>query len=86
MTQIREARIGDRESIREVHLRAFPESERQLVATLALNLLGEQTCPETMSLVAEIEGAVVGHIAFSPVTIENDEQWMGACLDGDIVS
>jgi len=32
----------------------------------------------TLSLVAEIDGSVVGHIAFSPVTISDDtEHWYG---------
>ena len=39
MNLIREAKNLDRESIREVHLRAFSEVERQIVSTLAVNLL-----------------------------------------------
>ena len=69
MTRIRVATNLDREIIREVHLSAFSEGERQIVSMLAINLLSEQTNPETFSLVGEIDGAVVGHIAFSPVTV-----------------
>jgi putative acetyltransferase len=80
MTQIRDATNLDMENIREVHLRAFSEGEGQIVATLAVNLLSEETIPETIALVAEINGAVVGHIALSPVTVENNEKWKGYIL------
>ena len=80
MNQIRDATNLDREAIRDVHLCAFPESERELVASLAVNLLDEATSPETFSLVAEVGDAVAGHIAFSPVTLENSENWTGYIL------
>lgn len=80
MTRIRAATNLDREKIREVHLRAFPEGERQIVAALAVDLLSEETKPETFALVAEIRGTVVGHVAFSPVTVENNEKWEGYVL------
>lgn len=77
---IRVATSLDSEDIRDVHLCAFSEVEKQKVSTLALNLLGEETNPETISLVAEVEGAVVGHIGFSPVSITNDKSWIGYIL------
>ena len=80
MSRIRVATILDRENIREVHLRAFSEDERQIVSTLAVNLLSEETSPETIALVAETDGAVVGHVAFSPVTVDNNEKWVGYIL------
>lgn len=80
MTRIREANILDREDIREVHLCAFSEGEKQVVSTFAVDLLSEETSPETIALVAELNGAVVGHIAFSPVTIDNNEKWIGYIL------
>ena len=80
MNRIRAATELDREAVRDVHLRAFPEGEGQMVARLAVDLLREQRSPEIVSLVAEIDGAVVGHIAFSPVTVENNEEWKGYIL------
>ena len=59
---------------------AFSEGENKKVSTLATNLLSEETNPETISLVAEADGAVVGHIAFSPVTINNNKSWIGYIL------
>jgi len=80
MPRIRAATDLDCETIREVHLSAFSEDERQIVSMLAINLLSEQTSPETFALVAEIDDAVVGHIAFSPVTVDHDPNWSGYIL------
>ena len=80
MTGIRVATSLDRDDIREIHLCAFPEGEKQDVSTLAVNLLSEETSPQTFSLVAEADGAVVGHIAFSPVTVHNNKGWKGYIL------
>jgi putative acetyltransferase len=78
---IRAATERDREDIRNVHLRAFPEEENRQVATLATELLDEQTQPETISLIAETaSGEIVGHIAFSPVTITDNNGWIGYIL------
>ena len=78
--RIRAATNLDRDDIRAVHLCAFSEGEKQMVATLAVDLLSEETNRETISLVAESHGTVVGHIAFSPVTIESNKSWIGYIL------
>ena len=80
MIRIREATNLDRESIRAVHLSAFPEGENRMVATLADDLLREETSPETFALVAELDDTVAGHIAFSPVTADINEPWNGYIL------
>lgn len=78
---IRRAENRDREDIRGVHLHAFSEDENQQVATLATNLLDEETNPQTISLVAEISGCVVGHVAFSRRMAEAvDRNWSGYIL------
>ena len=77
---IRIATSLDRDDVGDVHLCAFPEGEREIVSKLAINLLSERTTPQTISLVAETEGAVVGHVAFSPVTIDNNENLQGYIL------
>lgn len=78
--QIRIATNLDRDDIRAVHLSAFAESERGIVAKLAASLLYEETIPRIISLVAETEGTVVGHVAFSPVTAVNNENFQGYIL------
>jgi putative acetyltransferase len=77
---IRAATSLDRDDIHNVHWSAFAEGEREVVSKLAVNLLSEKATPQTISLVAESEGIVVGHVAFSPVTIDNDENFRGYIL------
>lgn len=77
---IRLATDLDRDHIRAVHLSAFPEGEGEIVAKLAIDLLCEETTPPTIALVAESGGAVVGHVAFSPLTMANNENWQGYIL------
>jgi len=80
MMHIRLATSLDSDDIRELYLSAFSNDERQQVAMLAINLLNEKSNPETLSLVAEVDGEVVGHIAFSPVTVEDNNTWSGYIL------
>lgn len=65
--RIRKATHLDREGIRAVHASAFADSERELVAGLATNLLSESTRPATIALVAEADNAIVGHVGLSPL-------------------
>ncbi|MEM8723336.1 MAG: N-acetyltransferase [Cyanobacteria bacterium P01_G01_bin.39] len=78
--QIRIATSRDCDDIPEVYLSAFSKDEREIVSKLAINLLFEETTPQTISLVAETGGAVVGHVAFSPVAIDNNENLQGYIL------
>ena len=68
---IRIATTHDGDAIRLLYLSAFTEAENEVVATLAVELLDENSALPILSLVAEMEGAVVGHVAFSPLKIEN---------------
>ena len=63
----------DSEVIREIYQTAFPEEESAMVAKLAVDLLAEKTIPEILSLVAREIETTLGHVAFSPVKIENNE-------------
>lgn len=67
---IRFEQAHDREQIRNIHLQAFAtETEANLVDAL------RNSCTELISLVAEENRELVGHILFSPVTIEPDGQY-----------
>ena len=77
---VRAATEADISQIHALHMRAFPESENELVAGLAIRLLQENTVPETLSLVAERDGTILGHVAFSPVVLEGNENWRGYIL------
>ena len=68
---IRIATTHDGDVIRQLYLSAFTEEENESVATLAVELLDENSALPIISLVAEMEGAVVGHVAFSPLKIDN---------------
>jgi putative acetyltransferase len=62
---IRPERAADVQAVRAIHCAAFPtDAEARLVD--ALRAAGEAL----VSLVAERGGAVVGHILFSPVTLD----------------
>ena len=77
---IRLATSLDRDDIYNVHWSAFAEGEREMVSKLAVSLLSEESTPQTISLVAETEGVIVGHVAFSPVAIDNNEGIQGYIL------
>ena len=77
---IRKATSLDRDAIREIYLSAFPDSEKELVLKLAIDLLSKKTTPHTISLVAEIDGVIAGHIAFSPVFLESTNAHFGYIL------
>jgi putative acetyltransferase len=69
MVVVRPERPEDRPTIRRIHQRAFARAnEATLVDTL------REAGLATVSLVAEIDGTVVGHVLFSPVAICADEQ------------
>ncbi len=66
MVQIREEQAGDKPAIRLVHEKAFSQpQEANLVDKL------RQSCINLVSLVAIMKGRLVGHIVFSPVTVES---------------
>lgn len=77
---IRAATKLDIDCVREINLLAFPESENQIVSTLAVNLLCLETNPPTFSFIAEQDNEAVGHIAFSPVTARNNPNYLAYTL------
>jgi putative acetyltransferase len=77
---IRAATNLDRDNVYKIHWSAFESSERELVAELAVNLLAENAVPRVISLVAENDGVVAGHVAFSPVTSRDNENFLGYIL------
>jgi putative acetyltransferase len=78
--EIRTASHKDREEIRKVHIEAFGDKEGEIVSNLAIDMLSELSMPQIISLVAEIDGVVVGNVAFSPVWLKNDEPFSGYIL------
>ena len=68
---IRIATTHDGDGIRRLYWSAFPEGEKEITVTLAVELLAEKSALPIISLVAEMDDAVVGHVAFSPIKIDN---------------
>jgi putative acetyltransferase len=78
--QIRLATRQDADKVRDVHLSAFPEGEGEVVSELAVDLLSEETTPPTISVMADVDGVAVGHVAFSPVAIDSINDFQGYIL------
>ena len=77
---IRAATSDDRDDIHNIYWSAFDAGERELVAKIAVDLLTGGEDFAIISLVAETSGIVVGHITFSPVSIDDDDNFKGYIL------
>jgi putative acetyltransferase len=64
MEQIRPEQPGDAAAIEAVHAASFPTGDEARLVGL-LRAAGALT----FSLVAEVDGSIVGHVAFSPVSV-----------------
>jgi len=80
MPQVRKATTLDIDSIRRIHLSAFPKGEGELISRLAEDLLNEHTNPPTINLISETREGPVGHVAFSPVRNRQADSWLGYIL------
>jgi putative acetyltransferase len=66
MPTIRTETPADVDAVRAVNVAAFETpAEAGIVDRL------RETCPDHLSLVAEVEGSIVGHILFTPAVIED---------------
>jgi putative acetyltransferase len=77
---IRKATQNDADAIRSVHLAAFPEGERDLISDVAVKMLSEEASPPVLSLVAEVDDTIIGHVTFSPVTSHDTKEHLGYIL------
>ena len=77
---IRLATTQDRNDIKRIYSSAFPKGENEIVSKLAIDLLSETTTPQSLSLIAEADDSVVGHVAFSPAGIDNNENCLAYIL------
>lgn len=72
MLEIRKSSAEDIETIKALHLAAFGEEEREVVAKLAVDLISSD--PLALSLVACLKDEVVGHIVYTPCSISGHEE------------
>lgn len=71
MIRIRPERPGERDAIRSIHLAAFPGcTEAELVDRL------QRDGDAMLSLVAEADGFVLGHVLFSPLRMNPPVAWL----------
>jgi predicted N-acetyltransferase YhbS len=79
MMEIRETTEKDKKAIHALHSNAFDEEEAESVAQLAVDLLEDATARPLLSLVAEVDGEIVGHVIFSSISVE------GGCVDNGYI-
>lgn len=68
MIQVRKERPGDEGSVREINRRAFETEEEANVVDRLRN-----TCDGYLAFVATIDEEIVGHILFTPATLDGSE-------------
>ena len=79
-TTIRRATPADIEAVRAIDLAAFGPEEAETVARLSQALILDAPASGILNLVAEENGSMVGHTAFSPLTAGNPGPTIGFLL------
>jgi len=72
--RIRESKGSDVNSIRLLHENAFGEPEGKVIAQLVCDLFDDKSAIPLLSLVVEENEKIVGHIIFSPVKIDDNNE------------
>ena len=80
IVHIRESTENDKARIRNIHQQAFGDAEGKTIAELAIDLIEDKTAYPKLSLVAEIDSKIVGHIIFTAIKIEADSAAGGYIL------
>ncbi len=69
---LRPSNDSDRDAIASIHASAFGPEEGPEIVQLVHGLLGDATAKPVLSLVADIDGALVGHVLFTMATLQPD--------------
>jgi predicted N-acetyltransferase YhbS len=67
--KIRKSIAADKQAIETVHIQAFGEAEGPEIVVLVNDLFADETAFPLLSLVAETDSKVIGHILFTNATI-----------------
>ena len=71
---IRRSTDSDLAAIRGIHMSTFGQAQGQEIVELVNGLLGDETAKPLLSLVAEINGKIVGHILFTRAILQPEYQ------------
>ncbi|TWT80516.1 hypothetical protein CA13_19610 [Planctomycetes bacterium CA13] len=78
--KIRKATGQDRDSILAVHMSAFGEAEGPVIVKLVDEMLDDASGEPMLSLIAETDGKLVGHLLFTSADIEPDHGQVSASI------
>ena len=70
--KIRVGQAADLSSIQRVIETAFPEDENKAIIDLAAEFFHESSHSHIKSLVAEVDGQVIGYVSYSPISLKED--------------
>ncbi|WP_210396793.1 GNAT family N-acetyltransferase [Motiliproteus sediminis] len=68
---IRANRADELDAILSLHRAAFPAEESASIVMLVEAMLGKPETPPVLSLVAEANGQLAGHVVFSPISLDS---------------
>ena len=68
--KIRRSKESDQAKIKEIHTKAFGKKKGPEIAALVNGLFHDPTAEPRLSLVAEDDGRIIGHILFTKASIE----------------
>ena len=71
---IRDSRDDERDQILAVHTSAFGDDEGPVIAKLVDEMLDDASGEPILSLVAEVDTQLVGHVLFTSASIEPDQE------------
>jgi putative acetyltransferase len=77
---IRLAKKADLKSIQTVIETAFSDEESEVISNLASDLSSETASRSIRSLIAEVDGQVVGYVSYSPIFLRSDASISGYIL------
>jgi predicted N-acetyltransferase YhbS len=72
--KIRHSTESDRTAIDGIHTSAFGQQQGQEIVALVNDLLDDETAKPLLSLVAETDGKLVGHILFTAARLQPEDQ------------
>ncbi|TWU18269.1 GNAT family N-acetyltransferase [Allorhodopirellula heiligendammensis] len=76
--KIRNAMEQDRDSILAIHMNAFGAGDGEVIAKLVDEMLDDDSGEPMLSLIAETDGEVVGHLLFTSASIEPEHGQVSA--------